>query len=206
MIKATILDDTLTEITASKNLGDIGYPYDEDIQLYLRNDGTNNLLRVSISPNKAISVCNFSDPPLIEEVIIEDVESPIYFYYAELLFIANDVCMDIFNAPGRKVTISRDTDGYVRNIWPNISVKFHHTLSGGNARLLYSEAFYYSKIAKDNSGVPDTYTDKIKYLKIIPGESVPFWLNINVKENFESIKNPYVLNLLVRGEDNVTYT
>lgn len=205
MIKATILDDALVEIT-TKNLGNIGYPYDEDFQLYIRNDGTNDLLRVSLSPNKAISICNFSDPPLIEEVIIEDVEGIIYFYYAELLFLENDVCMDLFNSPGKKVTISRDVDGYVRNIWPNISVKFHHTLAGGNARLLHSDAYYYSKIAKDDSGSPGTYADKITYLKITPGEVVPFWMNINVKENFESIKNPYVLNLLIRGDDDVTYS
>lgn len=200
MIKATILDNALAEIT-SKNLGDIGYPYDEDLKFFIRNDGGYNLLRVSIAPRKALSICNFSNPPLIQEAIIEDVEGRIFFYYAELIFLENDVCMDIFNAPGKKVTISRDADGYVRNIWPNVAVKFHHTLAGGNTRLLFSEAYYYTKVALDSSGVPGTYKDTIKFLKIKTGEIYPFWLNVTVKENFESIKNPYAFNLLIRGDE-----
>jgi len=200
MIKMTILNESMVEVT-SLSLVDLVYPSEISSKLYIRNDGDNDLKGIQIGVTRGVSFQNFTAPPLIESVNVRDVFSRVSFDYAELLMTANDKVMDMFNTPGIETTIQRDSDGYVRNVFPNIQIKFHHTLAGGNSMLISSDAFYYSGVSRDVSGVAEGYQEQILFPSIDVGEIYPFWYTVVSVPDMESIKNPFKFNILIRGEE-----
>jgi len=198
MINLIILDENLIPIT-SLDMGDIDYPYSEEIKLYLDNQGTYDLKNIVIETERGLSIQNFSTPALIEDAHIINYKTSMFREYYEIIFSEDNICQEVANFPGREITIERDPDGYVRNVIPNIAIKFHHTSKDGNGRIFLSEAKYLMGVSKDIEGVAEGYTGKIIIGEIAVNEQIPFWVKYFLFRNMTAEKNPRKSILLITG-------
>jgi len=199
MFNLIVLNDSLVEISEYDMGSSRLYPDSEEIMLYIKNQDTEDINNVEISVAPAVSYQNFSTPALFTDVRIGDVRNPIYLRYMELLAIGDNKVVDLANFPSKELTPVIDPDGWCRNIINNIEIKFNTLALNGNGRIYISEAVYMSGVSKDVSGTPEAYQNKIKYDRILAGESHAFWVKNFLQANMDAEKNPFKFNLLIRG-------
>lgn len=175
------------------------YPYSATQKLYLQNNGSEDLRDIRIAVKPALSVVNFSTPALITEAKISSVFNRVYFNYAELLFIEDNVVVDIANFPGKKITPIIDSDGYCRNILKNVAILFSHMLHNGNSRIYLSEAHYMAGVSEDTDGSAVGYQREYYVGDLLAGEQVAFWYKFFLRKDMTGEKNPYKFNILIKG-------
>ncbi len=182
-------------------LGEFSYPDEFEKKFYIQNVG-NLPIELYIEVKNGLSVYNFTDPPLIEDILLKSHNWGLANKYIELLFIEDNKVIDIANKYYEEFTVTRDPDGWVRGIHSNIDYKFcYPTYKNANSRIYLSDFFAYSGISKDDNGSPVLYQKKLEYERVEVNEMICFWYKFFLRKGFKGEENPRVTDLLIRGVD-----
>jgi len=195
MLNVKFYNSALEEITAH-TYSTLSYPDTGESLFYIQNC-CNHTSKLIIGVDYSLSAKNFSTPACISKANITCLNTIKNFPYMELLFVEDNVYVDLANKPTERKTVTLDPDGYYRGI-RDVEILFNSIAKNSNARILLSTAKFFSGVAKDNGGVAGDYDKKILFPYVEVDEYVSFWVKFYTKQNMKGEVNPYSFNLVVR--------
>lgn len=195
MLNMKLYSNTLTEITAH-TYSPLAFPDTSEAMYYIKNC-CNHAIKAILSIDYSLSVQNFSPTCIDHANIMCYANCNSFAKYMELLFVEDNIYVDLANKPQERKTVTLDPDKYYRGI-RDIEILFDSTAKNSNARILLSNGKFFSGIAKDNGGVAGDYDRKIAYQVIEENEYMPFWVKFFTKQNMKGEVNPYNFNLVIR--------
>lgn len=195
MLNIKLYDNALTQITAH-TYSSLAFPDTSEAMYYFKNC-CNHAIKAIVSVDYGLSVQNFSPACINHANIMCYANCNSFAKYIELLFVEDNVYIDLANRPTERKTVTLDPDSYYRGI-RDIEIKFDSTAKNSNARILLSDGKFFSGVAKDNNGVAGDYDKKIAYQVVEINETIPFWVKFFTRQNMKGEVNPRCFNLNVR--------